>query len=273
MKRCSTCNRTYTEPNLSYCIDDGTPLIPVSVEDNDSTVVSPSQRSGQQDWNAPAYRPPSAYVPPDGGEQRRVWPWVVGIFAFLLVVFAGLGVSAWFLLPQLARQSTNRNQEVPADPNANTRTVPEESTNSNRNSNRAPTNDDTISGNTNTDAPTDKEVVLAQLTDLEQEWTVANINADKRKLDEILADDYAGPDINGRMQGKREYIRDIKRDTSTERWQFEDLKLRLRGDRASLTGKVRLTVSGEEKVFEFTDKFVWRDGRWQATSSVVSAAD
>ena len=35
----------------------------------------------------------------------------------------------------------------------------------------------------NTPPPTDQEQVLAQLTNLEQEWTVANINADKKKLD------------------------------------------------------------------------------------------
>jgi len=281
MKRCPTCNRNYTEQNLSYCIEDGTPLMPIAPDD-ESTVVSPKEpgsgsSSDQQNWSAAPYRAPSAsYVPPGGEQQRRVWPWVVGILAFVLVAFAGLGVSAWFLLPQLARNQSNRNDNFSSDGNVNSRTRQgdTENLNSNSNSNSPDSGDDApVVENTNTDAPTDKEQVLAQLRDLENEWTVANINADKKKLDVILADDYVGPDENGQMQGKREYIRDIKRDTSIERWDFEDLKVTLRGDRASLTGKIRLSIRGQETVLEFTDKFVWRDGRWQATGSIVSRAD
>jgi ketosteroid isomerase-like protein len=277
MKRCPTCNRTYTDQNLSYCIDDGTPLISVA-EDDDSTVVTPrdpasGSSSGQQDWNAAPYRPPGAYVPP-GGAERRVWPWVVGVGAFLMVAFIGLGVSAWLLLPHLSRTSTNRNDNLSSNSNAN-RSGQDDSRNSNSNSNinSAEATADEPVANTNTDAPTNKEVVLAQLTDLEQEWTAANINADKKKLEQILADDYVGADENGQLQGKREYIRDIKRESSIERWDFRDLKVTLRGDRASLTGKIHLTIRGEEDVLEFTDKFVWRDGRWQATGSIVARAD
>jgi len=47
--------------------------------------------------------------------------------------------------------------------------------------------------------------VLQDLTDLEHEWTVANINADKKKLDRILADDYVGASADGTPQGKAEY--------------------------------------------------------------------
>ena len=57
MKRCRTCNRTYTDPNLSYCIDDGTPLITEAVADDESTVVntsSRSERTTEDDWNAVA---------------------------------------------------------------------------------------------------------------------------------------------------------------------------------------------------------------------------
>lgn len=279
MKRCPTCNRTFTDQNLSYCIEDGTPLITIA-EDDDSTVISPKESasgspSDQQDWNAVPYRPPSPYVPPGGAAQTRIWPWVVGVISFVGVAFVGLALSAWFLFPKFAQTSVNRNDNVSSNSNANTGTNEGSSQNSNSNSNTntSPSSDEgTVATNTNTDAPTDKEQVLAQLTDLEHEWTVANINADKKKLDVILADDYVGPNVDGQMQGKDEYIRDIKRDTSIEKWEFEDLKVTLRGDRASLTGKIRLTSRGQEAVFEFTDKFVWRDGRWQATGSIVSPA-
>jgi hypothetical protein len=118
-------------------------------------------------------------------------------------------------------------------------------------------------------APTDEEQVLAQLTDIENEWTVANLNADKQKLGRILADDYVGPSATGELQGKAEYIDTIERDTTIERWQFDDLKVQVSGDRATLTGKITYFAQGREAAFDFKDKFVWRNGRWQATGSEV----
>ena len=113
--------------------------------------------------------------------------------------------------------------------------------------------------------------MLAALTDLEHEWTVANINADKQKLNRILADDYVGmSNDEGESQGKAEYIRRITPDTTIQNWKFEDLKLNLMSERATLEGVLRLQFPDQEAAFRFTDKFVWRDGRWQAVSSEVS---
>jgi len=48
------------------------------------------------------------------------------------------------------------------------------------------------------------------------------------------------------------------------------LKLNLIGDRATLSGKIKYELKDEDDLkFEFLDKFVWRDGRWQATGSEV----
>jgi Domain of unknown function (DUF4440) len=270
MKRCPTCQKTYTDQNLSYCIDDGTPLIPVAADEETTVVSRKESRSSptdQADWNGAAYRPPGAYIPPQT-RKRRVWPWVLGILALLVVAVVGLAIAAAVFAPSFMRRSANRNQNSIERPNRNSNVDPPPAANSNTaNANT------TVPANTNTDAPTDKEQVLAQLTNLEHEWTVANINADKKKLELILADDYVGPSaINGAMEGKRDYLRNIQRDTTTQKWDFQDLKVTLRGDRATLTGKVRLIRDSGEEVYEFTDKFVWRDGRWQATGSVVTRA-
>lgn len=277
MKRCPTCQRTYTEQNLSYCIDDGTPL--VEVVDDDTTVVSPRQSTTADtpnDWNAVAYRPPGAYVPPDV-RKRRVWPWVLGLGGLLVLVIAGLAIAAALVLPAMMRRAnsnetaserSNRNSDVPTptprtSPSANANSEIPANANLNANANT----------NTNTsDAPTDKELVLSQLTNLEHEWTVANLNADKKKLQQILADDYVGSSSDGGVYGKREYIQNIQRDTSIQKWDFDNLKVTLRGDRATLSGQVRLTRNNQLEVYDFTDKFVWRDGRWQATGSVVTRA-
>lgn len=270
MKRCPTCQKTYTDENLSYCIDDGTPLVPLAVDD-EATAVSPRQSisgSSRDDLNPAPYQPPSGYVPPRT-QQRRVWPWVLGLVSLFLLVVVGLTIAAFMFLPSMMRRPTGEKEgaveRAPANVNATQSGSPETNTAT------APANANVDDGsNANTDAPTDKELVLAQLTELEHEWTVANINADKQALDRILADDYVAPDINGQLQSKREYIRDIERDTTIQKWEFEDLKVTLRGDRATLTGKVRFTVRNQDIVFEFTDKFVWRNGRWQATGSVIT---
>ncbi len=57
-----------------------------------------------------------------------------------------------------------------------------------------------------------------------------------------------------------------------QKWEFAELKLTLRGDRATLTGKLHLRIKNEESVYEFKDRFVWREGRWQATGSEVKLA-
>ena len=53
------------------------------------------------------------------------------------------------------------------------------------------------------------------------------------------------------------------------RWEFSNLKLMLTGDRATLTGTITFFVEDRKREYDFTDKFVWRDGRWQSTGSVV----
>ena len=260
MKRCPTCSKTFSDQSLSYCIDDGTPLVSLP-EDDELTELG----RGTEDyrWNPPAYQPPS-YVAPGGATKRRSWPWVVGILGVLFLFLIGFTVAAVVLIPRIVKKAnpvvvsnsnTNSNSSAINNANSSTEIVPK--TNSNSESSSPP--------------PTDKEVVLAQLRDLENEWTVANINADKKKLGQILADDYVSPSgPNRKIQGKAEYINTIERDTNIEKWNFEELRLTLRGDRATLLGKIRFQLKDHEEVFDFVDRFVWRDSRWQATGSEVT---
>ena len=252
MKRCSTCNRTYDDPNLSFCIDDGTPLTPLEVDD-DTTVVR-SRNTEETDWNATAYQPPGSYVSPGKHDKpRRAWPWVLGIAGAFVLGILALSIAGGILLMRSKRTeriSININQAE----NANVAT-----SNSNSNAHE----------DVDTPPPTDHEQVLGQLTNLEQEWTVANINADKRKLDRILADDFVGQDERDQPQSKADYIRTIQRDTNIERWEFSDLKLNLTGDRATLTGIITYFLRDRSVSLDFTDKFVWRDGRWQATGAEI----
>ena len=299
MKRCPTCDRTFSDPSLSFCIEDGTPLVqagPASF-DPEATMVVPTPKksrgdevvagpprpeSAPSDWKAPAYQPPGQFAPP-GAKRRRVWPWVVGIVVLLLIAVAGVGIAAVIVIPNMMRAAQNNEN------NANVNSNAERSLNDNRNSN-ANTNANSFLANENknqnanantnaniqlgTEAPTDADEVLSDLTDLEKEWTEANFSADKRKLARILADDYVGTQPDGSIQGKADYLRDIKPETTIKDWELKDLRLTLKGDRATLKGRMRLVREGEDEdvIIQFTDKFVWRDGRWQAVASEVSAA-
>ncbi len=292
MKRCPTCNRTFTDSNLSFCIEDGTPLIQADEPpyDSEATVVSPSasQResgspstasqgsaSAPSDWKSPAYQPPSQWPPPPGARKRKAWPWVVGILALLFLALIGMGIVAAIFVPSMMRASRNKNgSNAPANTQTNNNNSSQNSnSNANSNSSVGIENQNTNANtNSNTPPPTNQEQVLSDLKAIEDKWTVANLSADKKQLAQILADDYVGTTADGAMQGKADYLRDIKPDPSVKHWDFQDLKLALKGNRATLTGTVTLDSDEQDEslVLRFTDKFVWRDGRWQAVGSEVS---
>jgi len=169
-----------------------------------------------------------------------------------------IAIAGAMMLPRITRQveqaerDANRRAE-------NSNTAPETNSNSNTNSTE----------HVDAPVPTDHDQVLTQLKDIENEWTVANLNADKKKLDQILADDFVGEGPDGQPQGKADYIRTIQRDTRIDKWDFSNLKLMLTGDRATLTGTVTFFAGDQKVAYDFTDKFVWRAGRWQSTGSVV----
>lgn len=292
MKRCPTCNQTFTDRNLSFCIEDGTPLVPVDDSPDEVTVVSPSAGEAARrsagatgatgpstvggEGTAPPYQPPGAYSPPGvppgiDPPKRRVWPWILGLLLLLILVIGGMGAVAWFYFQPLKyvtanTNTSNINANVDRGDNANWNL-----NNSNSNSSEGNQNvNDNSDAAEATPAPTNEAAVIADLTNLEHEWTVANINADKKKLNRILADDYVGTPAEGRSHGKAEYLRTIERDTTIEKWEFDDLKVSLKGDRATLTGILRQRIRSQDVAYQFVDKFVWRDGRWQATGSEVT---
>ena len=209
--------------------------------------------------------------------KRSVWPWILGLLLLLVLVIAGMGAIAWFYLDPLKYITTDTNtSNTNTSTTNNTNSNVDQGVNGNWNGNNSNSSSTDLNQNQNDNseetgpAPTDETVVLADLTNLENEWTAANINADKKKLKRILADDYVGTSPEGRSQGKAEYLRTIERDTTIEKWEFADLKVSLKGDRATLEGIIHLRIRNQDNAFRFVDKFVWRDGRWQATASEVN---
>lgn len=118
MKRCPQCNRTYTDDALSFCLDDGSPLVSASAPssvDPSATIQYPQPRETSPQPTiayGPGQMPPSSAPPPQWSpmppiapQKRSVWPWILGIGAVL--VFMGIG--ALILIIALASMSNNNN--------------------------------------------------------------------------------------------------------------------------------------------------------------------
>jgi hypothetical protein len=128
MKRCPSCNRTYTDATLSFCLDDGTPLQPsagappsnfdpqatVSFQPGRSTNAPQQQIYGgqptmvssqtpvaqQHSWNQIPPQPPPA--------RRSAWPWIIGIGA-VVVLFVGGAIALIGLLAYIGSQASTAN--------------------------------------------------------------------------------------------------------------------------------------------------------------------
>jgi hypothetical protein len=264
MKRCPTCKRAFDDDTLSFCLEDGTPLVAESAPRGGSqeTLVAPrspatgsesgsalpptqvySQLPGKSTVSASSYQPPVTPYRP----KRKTWPWVIGVLALLSILAAA--IVAAFTVPGFLRTSRNDNRPEPSP----SRPVQSASPTPNA----SPASSD--------DLPTDSAEVLAQLTKLEKDWTEANLKGDKDALEKILADEYVGNDDNSRT--KRKYIDTIKQDPSVESWDVYDVTVNQTGDRAVVNGSLKEETSDETYVYEFVDTFVWRDHRWQAVTS------
>jgi hypothetical protein len=256
MKRCPTCKREF-EDSITYCLDDGSPLITESRPDSDATLVNPSpsgreiattqygQLGGKATVSGSVADLPMTPMYGANVKERRVWPWIVAGLAILFLI--GIVIAAVIAIPKIVNR-----------PNPN-RAVATESPSSSAPDTRTPSESSSANA-----APTDEKVVLSQLTELERQWTVANIEGDKDTLDQILAEDYRGGNPS---QTKQQYLDEIKPDSTVKSWEFQDLRLDLDGDRATLDGYLRQETTRGTEVYSFTDEFVWRDGRWQATGS------
>jgi hypothetical protein len=268
MKSCPTCKRSFEDDSLAYCLDDGTPLTAeVSARpDSQETIVTPAppdvsrrdlpptqyaQLGGKATVSASAGDFPSlpSYSAPP--PKRRVWPWVVGgLAAFFLI---GIVIAAVVAIPMLLKNSNNSNRVITSD--SPTDSPAETST---------PTPADSPK---EAAAPTDEDVVLEQLTELEKQWTEANVKGDKDAIQRILAEEYSG---GSPPQTKQQYLDGLKPDATVKSWELQDLDLELEGDHAKINGYLRQETTRGAEVYGFTDTFVWRDGRWQAEGSHAS---
>ena len=150
MKRCPTCNRTYTDLSLNFCLEDGTPLTSdIPGVDPNATLRYPPARDTAEPPPTEIYRPatapppPRPAPPPPQQQQPQQWSptptqpprkksnavwWILGGLAALVVIGVGLVVMIIALASLStdtnrnlnANANTNRNSNVSANVNANT---------------------------------------------------------------------------------------------------------------------------------------------------------
>lgn len=152
MKICPKCNKTYTDQNLNFCLDDGTVLtqaagssMPDTVLLNQPRVTSPSQSApgsypGQQmqqpqqpGWNTA----PQPYTMQPQTKSSKTWIWVVLILGFLVLLCGGGGLGAlYFIGTQADRASNtttvNNNSKPSSSPTFGDKNPPVNSTSSTR---------------------------------------------------------------------------------------------------------------------------------------------
>lgn len=119
--------------------------------------------------------------------------------------------------------------------------------------------------------PNDRADLLA----LERAWDTAIVKRDVKALDRIIADDFQLIWINGQMSGKREMLEGTaSRKAEIDPFETQDVKVRIYGDTAVLTGRFTQTAHlgerHETNQFRYTDVYHRTKRGWQAVSAHAS---
>lgn len=123
MKRCPTCQSTYTDDSLVYCLQDGAHLQPVSTSvDAGATLVlpAPPQTEGQRGFHATTETPPprlttpvTRAAPPVSGSRRGI---LVAVVCALMLGVGALGAWAIFREAEPGTVSSSSSNESRARP-------------------------------------------------------------------------------------------------------------------------------------------------------------
>ncbi|OLE53589.1 MAG: hypothetical protein AUG51_12025 [Acidobacteria bacterium 13_1_20CM_3_53_8] len=123
MKRCPNCNRTYTDDALSFCLDDGSPLVNAESDPNATLVYPPPRDTSPQPPPPPSYNaqpPPSqnqygAPPPPSWGptpppapaRKKSALPWIIGGLVVGVVFIIGAIVVLALIGASVKKSSDN----------------------------------------------------------------------------------------------------------------------------------------------------------------------
>jgi len=110
-----------------------------------------------------------------------------------------------------------------------------------------------------------------ELKRLEDKWLSSYLIGDKQTFDEIVADDFSRTDESGKSATKAEERALVQAPPASLNASLnnEDMKVRLYGNAAIVTGLIVSKVQGQGSLSfksRFTDTFVKRKGRWQVVA-------
>jgi hypothetical protein len=206
------------------------------------------QLPGKATVNVAGFNAPVMPAYPPAPQPRSRWPWVIAIIVIGLVLIGGVVIAAIVIPPMLRASGNDKGvQPTPVRPWATATPTPKPTPLENAD-----------------DVPDDEDEVLAQLTKIEEEWNQANLKGDKAALERILADEYVG---GATTHSKREYIDGLTPDTETKSSELTDLTVEQDGKYATVNGTLTAQKEHSSEAYDFEDKFVWRDHRWQAVGS------
>src|SRR4051812_26473087 len=107
MKICPRCQKTYSDDNLNFCLEDGSVLTsaPAAAIPPETLVmgeprptqpqpVVPSQPAAQPAWNTPPQQQNYSMQPPK--KSSKAWIWVILILGAVVLLCGGGLVAAFF---------------------------------------------------------------------------------------------------------------------------------------------------------------------------------
>src|ERR1051325_7888928 len=113
MKVCPRCQKTYTDDNLNFCLEDGSVLNAMNAAPppptNPISEPRPTQQQGfqppqQQNWNV---QPQQQYSMQPAKKSSKTWIWVLLILGVLVVLCGGVGTVVYFVSKNVGEGLSN----------------------------------------------------------------------------------------------------------------------------------------------------------------------
>jgi hypothetical protein len=141
MKVCPRCQKTYTDDNLNFCLEDGSVLNAVNAAPPPPTGAipepRPTQQQGfqapqQQGWNV---QPQQQYSMQPAKKSSKAWIWVLLILGVAVVLCGGIGTVAYFVSKNVGDGLSNLSNSINTS-NSRSTSRTNSTTSSNSNSSR-----------------------------------------------------------------------------------------------------------------------------------------
>jgi hypothetical protein len=96
MKVCPRCQKTYTDDNLNFCLEDGSVLNAVNAAPPPPTnpIAERATQQQPQNWNV---QPQQQYSMQPAKKSSKAWIWVILILGVVVVLCGGIGTVAYFV--------------------------------------------------------------------------------------------------------------------------------------------------------------------------------